>query len=169
MGAIYTKTSSGDPLRWVTEEEREKLLRQYYDPHHARLTEAVEEKLKAHGRCLIIDGHSFHPIPLPYEPDQELNRPDFCIGTDLFHTPKQLSDLTMDYLRKEGFSVSMNRPYAGSLVPMKYYGKDRRVCSIMIEINRRLYMDENGQRSNSFSSIQRTVSVLLEKLKGRQC
>ena len=169
MGAIYTKTSSGDPLRWVTEEEREKLLRQYYDPHHARLTEAVEEKLKAHGRCLIIDGHSFHPIPLPYEPDQELNRPDFCIGTDPFHTPKQLSDLTMDYLRKEGFSVSMNRPYAGSLVPMKYYGKDRRVCSIMIEINRRLYMDENGQRSNSFSSIQRTVSVLLEKLKGRQC
>ncbi|MBR2605773.1 MAG: N-formylglutamate amidohydrolase [Clostridia bacterium] len=164
MGAIYTKTSSGDPLRWVTEEEREKLLRQYYDPHHARLTEAVEEKLKVHGRCLIIDDHSFHPIPLPYEPDQEPDRPDFCIGTDPYHTPEKLAIAAMTFLQREGFTVSLNRPYAGSLVPLKYYRRDGRVCSIMIEINRRLYMDENGRRSERFSSIQRTVSVLLEKL-----
>ena len=169
MGAVYSRASSGGLFRRVTEEEREDLLRQYYDPHHARLTEVVEEKLRTYGKCLIVDGHSFHPVPLPYEPDQSPNRPDFCIGTDPYHTPKQLSNLAMDFLRKEGFSVSLNRPYGGSLVPMKYYGRDRRICSIMIEINRRLYMDGNGQRSNLFSSIQRTVSDLLEKLEGWHC
>ena len=169
MGTVYTRTSSGGILRTVTEEEREKLLRRYYDPHHARLTEAVEEKLRLHSRCLIVDGHSFHPVPLPYEPDQEPGRPDFCIGTDPYHTPGLLADYAMGFLQSEGFSVFLNRPYGGSLVPMKYYGRDRRICSIMIEINRRLYMDGNGQRSNRFSSIQRTVSMLLEKLEDWEC
>ncbi len=164
MGAIYTKSSAGELLRKITEEEREALLRQYYDPHHKRLATAVEEKLKAHDRCLIVDGHSFHPVPLPYEPDQEPDRPDFCIGTDPYHTPKHLSDLAVDLLRKEGFSVCLNRPYAGSLVPLKYYKKDKWVYSIMIEINRRLYMDGNGRRSGSFYLIQKTVSSLLENL-----
>ena len=169
MGATYTKASSGDFLRRITADEREGLLQRYYDPHHRRLTEAVEAKLKTHGRCLIVDGHSFHPVPLPYEPDQETGRPDFCIGTDPYHTPGLLADYAMGFLQSEGFSVFLNRPYGGSLVPMKYYGRDRRICSIMIEINRRLYMDGNGQRSNRFSSIQRTVSMLLEKLEDWEC
>lgn len=169
MGAIYTKTSSGAPLRHVTSEEREQMLRRYYDPHHARLAAAVEQKLRLYSRCLIVDGHSFHPAPLSYELDQEPDRSDYCIGTDPFHTPEGLATLAVDFLRREGFSVSVNRPYAGSLVPLKYYRRDRRVCSIMIEINRRLYMDGNGQRSNRFFSIQRTVSALLKKLEGWQC
>lgn len=164
MGAIYTKTSFGVPLRYITPEEREQMLQRYYDPHHARLTAAVGQKLRLNGRCLIIDGHSFHPVSLPYELDQEPDRPDFCIGTDPFHTPERLAALAGDFLRREGFSVSLNRPYGGSLVPLKFYRSDRRVCSLMIEINRRLYMDENGRRSGSFYLIQKTVSSLLENL-----
>ena len=168
MGAIYTKTSSGAILRRVSREEREELLRRYYDPHHARLTAAAEQKLRLHGRCLIVDGHSFHPMPLPYEPDQAPDRPDFCIGTDPFHTPEGLAALAVDFLRREGFSVSINRPYGGSLVPLRYYGRDRRVSSLMIEIDRRLYMDGSGRRTESFSSIRRVVLALLEKLEGWQ-
>ena len=69
MGAVYTKSSSGEPLRRITAEEREGLLRRYYDPHHRRLTAAVDAKLQTYGRCLIVDGHSFHPAPLSYELD----------------------------------------------------------------------------------------------------
>ena len=166
MGAAYIKTSSCEPLRGLTAGERESLLQRYYDPHHRRLTAAVEAKLQTHGRCLIVDGHSFHPKPLPYEPDQDLDRPDFCIGTDPYHTPGRLAEETVAFLKRRGFTVSRNSPYSGSLVPMKFYGRDRRICSIMIEINRRLYMDEKGQRSDSFSLIQRSVSMLLEKLEG---
>ncbi len=164
MGAVYTKTSSGELLRRITEDERESLLQRYYDPHHRRLTVAVEAKLQTHGWCLIVDGHSFHPAPLPYEPDQEPDRPDFCIGTDPYHTPDRLAEEAMMFLKRQGFSVFRNSPYGGSLVPLKYYGRDRRVCSIMIEINRKLYMDKRGKRSDSFSLIQRTITTLIEKL-----
>ena len=164
MGAVYTNTSSCETLRRIEAEERERLLQRYYDPHHRLLTAAVEAKLQTHGRCLIVDGHSFHPTPLPYEPDQAPDRPDFCIGTDPYHTPEGLAVEAMTFLNRQGFSVCKNSPYSGSLVPLKYYGKDRRVGSIMIEINRRLYMDEKGQRSGSFSLIQRTITTLIEKL-----
>ncbi len=167
MGAIYMKTSSGALLRRELQEDREELLRRYYDPHHAQLTAAVEQKLRLYGRCLIVDSHSFHPTPLPYEPDQEPDRPDFCIGTDPFHTPEWLAALAEDCLRREGFSVSLNRPYGGSLVPLRYYCRDRRVCSIMIEVNRRLYMDGKGQRSQDYSLMQGTISRLLERLESR--
>ena len=162
MGAIYTKTSSGEPLRWITEEVREKLLRRYYDPHHAQLSAAVEQKLRLHGRCLIVDGHSFHPLPLPYEPDQEPDRPDFCIGTDPYHTPERLAALAEDFLQREGFSVSLNRPYGGSMVPLCYYERDRRVSSIMIEVNRRLYMNSDGTRGRAFKMTAKVIANLLE-------
>lgn len=164
MGAVYTKTSSGEPFRRLTAEEREGLLRRYYDPHHRRLTAAVEAKLQTHGRCLIVDGHSFHPTPLPYEPDQAPDRPDFCIGTDPYHTPDRLAEEAVTFLKRQGFSVFRNSPYSGSMAPLKYYGRDRHVCSIMIEINRRLYMDERGNRSDRFSLIQSIITTLIEKL-----
>ncbi len=68
------------------------IYQRYYDPHHARLETLVAEKLEASSKCLIIDCHSFPSKPLPYEPDQSANRPDICIGTDEFHTPKWLTD-----------------------------------------------------------------------------
>ena len=162
MGAIYTKTSSGAPLRRISLEERKELLQRYYDPHHARLTAVVEQKLLTHGRCLIVDGHSFHPEPLPYEPDQDSDRPDFCIGTDPYHTPDRLAALAGDFLRREGFSVSLNRPYGGSLVPLKYYQQDRRVSSIMIEVNRKLYMDSDGTRGRAFKMTAKVIADLLK-------
>ena len=44
----------------------------------------------ANNHCLIIDGHSFPALPLPYELNQTAFRPDFCLGTDDFHTPEEL-------------------------------------------------------------------------------
>ena len=164
MGAVYTKTASGAPLRYVTAEQREQILRQYYDPHHLRLTEAAEKKLRERGRCLIVDGHSFPHIPLPYEADQSTKRPDFCIGTDSFHTPAILVSATMEFLRERGFSVALNFPFSGSMVPLRYYGKEARVSSIMIEINRRLYMDADGKKNEAFPEIRETVTALLDKL-----
>ena len=163
MGAVYTKTSSGEPLRRITAEEREGLLRRHYDPNHRRLTAAVEAKLQTHGRCLIVDGHSFHPTPLPYEPDQAPDRPDFCIGTDPYHTPRDLSEAVLRFLRRNGYSVELNRPYAGSMVPLKQYQRDKRVSSIMIEVNRRLYMDLCGERGSSFTMTKKTIAALLER------
>jgi hypothetical protein len=36
----------------------------------------------------------------------------------------------------------VNRPFSGSIVPANNFDKNKRVFSVMIEVNRRLYMDE---------------------------
>ena len=39
-------------------------------------------------------------------------------------------------------------------MPMKHYLKDKHVLSVMIEVNRRLYMDAPGRRSERFDEIR---------------
>lgn len=168
MGAVYARTACGEILRQVNARERECILRRYYDPHHHAFTELVSEKLRIYGRCLIIDAHSFPAIPLPYEPDQDRNRPDFCIGADPFHTPPELRNACESILRGSGFSVSVNRPYSGAIVPISFYKTDRRVQSVMIEVNRKLYMEPDGSRKPEFPYIRRVLQYMLFEL-DRHC
>ena len=68
MGAVYTTASDLQPLRRpLSAVEREDLMRTYYWPHHERFDAAVTAALENHGRCLVIDGHSFAAQALPYE------------------------------------------------------------------------------------------------------
>lgn len=142
MGAIYTKNHDGKPLRNLTARIREKLLQKYYDRHHEKLTEMVEKNLREQGRCLILDIHSFPSKPLPYELNQDPDRPDICLGTDLFHTPSWLFENAGKHFEQAGFEVKENSPFSGTIVPLKFYGQDHRVMSMMIEINRKLIVDE---------------------------
>lgn len=166
MGVIYERTSRGTPLRpRPTDAEREVLLSTYYRPHHARLADTVGRILGRHGRCLVIDGHSFATDPLPHEPDQAPDRPDVCIGTDPFHTPPALASLAADAFRRQGFSVERDRPFGGSLVPLPFYGADRRVSSVMVEIRRGVYMDERtGAKLPAFDSARLRIDTALRRL-----
>ncbi len=167
MGRFYMKTADGRALRRALTAEEYRLLAGYYAAHHQRLAEAVEEELNEKGRSLIIDGHSFPGTPLPCDQNQSIPRPDICIGTDDFHTPDDLIQSVFQCLENEGFSLAVNRPYSGTLVPLKFYRKDPRVSSIMIEVNRRLYMNEQtGARNDHFDRIQTLIRNLLSRLYG---
>ncbi|MBE6991332.1 MAG: hypothetical protein E7430_01965 [Ruminococcaceae bacterium] len=166
MGVIYTRDSEGNEFRKVSAVERSQILRGYYDRHHELLTLNVQRKLEELGSCLIVDGHSFSAVPLQYEDDQNEHRPDFCIGTDDFHTPDHLAHTAVAFLEKKGYTVAVNRPFSGTLVPEKYYRKDRRVQSVMIEVNRGLYMAENGGKNESFEKICQLLKELIDRLKG---
>ena len=44
---------------------------------------------------------------------------------------------------KYGYSINENYPYSGSIIPNKFYKTgEKRIKSIMIEINKRTYLDE---------------------------
>ncbi len=159
MGVVYTHNSFGERLREVDAKERAQIIEKMYRPHHAKLEEAVCDELARKGSALIIDCHSFPDEVLPHHSDAA--RPDICIGTDAFHTPELLEKVVRDYFEKRGYSVAVNSPFAGSIVPMRHYYKDARVSSLMIELNRRLYMDEKGTKSEGFASIQKEISSLL--------
>jgi N-formylglutamate deformylase len=145
MGAVYAATSQLTPLRPpLADNERERLMQAYYHPHHAQLEEAVTKAVDRYGRCLVIDCHSFPSAALPYEmaPPSKA-RPDVCIGTDDFHTSEGLAAAFSTAFRLEGWSVSLNDPFPGALVPASRYRRDRRVEAVMVEVNRRLYLRED--------------------------
>jgi len=163
MGAVYTHTSDGRPLRPALDAgERQRLLAAYYFPHHRKLEEAVRSALADHGRCLIIDAHSFPSSPLPCDQDQDPKRPDICIGTDEFHTPEWLQQAAVCAFRDLGWCVELNRPYEGSMVPSVFHQQDARAYSIMVEVNRSLYMDEDsGKRSADFGEARPKIQAAL--------
>lgn len=154
QGAVYARTTDGRPLRTPDEAARAALLARYFVPYHAALTALVEEALERAGACLVIDCHSFATVPLPSEPDQASNRPDICIGTDAFHTPGALVVRLRDAFEGEGFRVAVDRPFAGTMVPLRWCRRDARVRSVMLEIRRGLYADEaTGQPVPAFDDV----------------
>lgn len=119
------------------------MLNKWYFPHHDQLEQLTRAALTEHGKALIIDGHSFPSIPLPVDQNQDPDRPDICIGTDPFHTPHGLDQHILSCCKQEGLIGQINNPYAGTMVPGFAYGSDKRVVSVMIEINRKLYLSDD--------------------------
>jgi N-formylglutamate amidohydrolase len=166
MGVIYTQTAGGQKLRYQpADKERDDLIDSYYRPHHQKLENCVSDFLQKFGRCLIVDCHSFPSVALPYELDQSEDRPDICIGADDFHSPKWLVDKIRNEFEKFDYSTAINKPFSGTIVPMRYYRKDKAVLSVMIEVNRKLYMDESsGGKISGFNSIKRHLSMVVSKI-----
>lgn len=162
MGMIYTLTASGKKLKRTLQPQETRSLVSLYETHHQALLKEVKNELEKYGKALIVDCHSFPSHPLPCDKNQSIPRPEFSIGTDSFHTPKALSQTTALNLKKMGYSVQINQPYEGTMVPMVFYRKDRRVASIMVEINRSLYMDEMaGAKTSAFDSTKKQIQSLL--------
>lgn len=166
MGVLYEKLDSDEILRKITPELRENILTNYYWKHHDNLTSGVEEQLSITGDCLIVDCHSFPSTPLMKAINQNESRPDFNIGTDSFHTSKKHIDVSKHYFEGLGYSLGVDWPYSGSIVPMKYYQKEKRVNSIMLEINRKLYLNEpTNEKSIDYNKTKEVVQGYLNLLR----
>lgn len=165
MGWLYSKCHDGSRLRTALSEVQRNHLLFLYSQHHRALTLAVESELARQQQALIVDCHSFPSVALPCDRDQATERPDICIGSDPLHTPAVFVEQLTASFSAAGFSVAENRPYAGSLLPLAFYGHDLRVKSVMIEVNRKLYMDEQtGQKLPCFAQMQREIGLALAKL-----
>lgn len=166
MGACYLKTTDGQELRRLTSERRETLLAEHYYPHHARLDRLAGACLDAHGRCVVLDCHSFPVQPLPTQTSFLDVSPEICIGTDPKHTSPELRDLVVGHFRDHGFEVLVDEPFMGALIPNAFYGKDTRVQSVMVELRRDLYMDETtGEKvEGPFHRLQAVLTDLRGKL-----
>jgi N-formylglutamate amidohydrolase len=166
MGVIYFKTSRGQALRkTLSEGDRDNLINRFYKPYHNALEKEVACMLERFGKCMIIDCHSFPSKPLPYEQNQNQDRPDICLGTDPFHTPDKITETMEAYFRKAGLISKRNIPFEGTYVPLKYLNNDSRVSSIMVEINRKLYMDEvTGCKSNDFLNVQDMIASMTREI-----
>ena len=143
MGTIYTKDSNGRKLIDFDNEYREKILKKYYDRHHKRMDDLLCKVLKKNKMCYIIDLHSFSDS----QAKKTLNLsgcPDICVGIDDDFYDENITRYVVDFFKKCGYKVKINYPYFGSFVPnVAYQNKLKNVRSIMIDINKRIYLNDN--------------------------
>lgn len=162
MAAVYTATSHRTALR-AADPARDAALRvKYADPYATAFTELVEQRLAATGQAVIIDEHSYPSRPLPYELHQGDARPAVCVGTDEVHTSEALLDVVLGALEGIG-SIALNQPFRGTYVPLRHYGRERRVQSVMVEIRRDTYMEEPG--GNMHGGAEAVVAGLAEAVR----
>lgn len=167
MGVVYTKGINGEILRPFNDNLRKRIIDQYYKPHHKKLLEEVRRIVNENNYCIIIDAHSFPSIPSRYELDQNTKRADFCIGTDELHTPKSLVRVICNCIEKMGYCVEENKPFSGTIVPLDLYGSSVPVFSVMIEVNRRLYMDEVNQTQNEhYDTVKKAIDKIIDVIDG---
>jgi N-formylglutamate amidohydrolase len=143
MGAVYTATSALGVLRRPAPSERQDLLERFFDPYAEALADLVDARLAAHGRAVILDVHSYPRDVLPYERHAQARRPQVCLGFDPTHTPTSLRSAAAEAFA--AWELGVDEPFSGTYVPLRHYGKDRRVSSLMVEIRRDQYLDADGE------------------------
>lgn len=156
-GVIYTKTEAGEDLRLDPDIE---FILGYYNKHHQEFEEMVDKKLALYSEVFIIDCHSFPNEPITGEIETETQnseRPDICIGFDLENCAESYSKPVIKYFEELGYKVSVNTPFSGSMVPLKHIGNTK-VQSLMIEINRKLYMEGKFINTESLVKLNREIN-----------
>ena len=160
MGFCYEKAFDGTKIRIVNDEVKAR-TRKYYDEHHARMNSICER----HPRILLFDIHSFSEDALPDHIRRRTDMlPDVCIGTDPKYTPGELSLRIRNRVNELGLIAGDNVPYSGTFVPGTVLDGSCScdLISVMLEFNRKLYCDENGQpEETKMEQIRKLVRRIL--------
>jgi len=124
QGIVYTRFGGFE--RKVTDEMKAKLM---------AIWKAGQEELLKHidQYTILVDCHSF---------PRELDSCDICIGyNNDWSYDADVVDIIASEFKKSGYSVSFNSPYSNSLTPLAE-GQDGFYKSVMIEVNKKVYLDE---------------------------
>ena len=149
LGISYHKLQSFSTLRTAFP---------LYADHHAEVSKRIVEMSN---NVLLIDCHSFsnHPNLLNSNPPDI----DICIGYNDDETcpNKVVIGNIVQYFKSLGYKVGINEPFSNSKtfsVPVAYH-------SMMIEVNKRLYMNEQTlEKTAGFEKLKGEIRSLYDEL-----
>lgn len=161
MGPVYTGTHDLGRLREPDAEVGADLLRRFFRPYAEGLADLVDDRLAACGRAVLLDVHSYPRLALPYE---RLGgpRPPVCLGTDASHTPHWLVAAAVDAFDRAGLEVGLDSPFAGTYTPLRHWGRQPRVGSLMVEVRRDVYLDERLRPTAGLDRVAAALTGLVE-------
>lgn len=137
-------------------------LRHYLAHHHK-----MEDILLQNKGALLIDCHSFSPhrtvINSEDLRDSEISEVDICIGYN--EDKSKPKDFVIQTIRNHfasfGYRVAINTPFSNA----KTFNSVTEYKSVMIEVNKNLYMNESTLEPNdNFDNLHRQILALYDKL-----
>ena len=145
QGIVYTQFNG--IKRTIDEEERLGMMAYYY-----AYIKQLKGMLNEHS--LLVDCHSF---------PSDMCDVDVCIGVnnDWSRPTDFVIDLVTEVFKQSGYSVMVNHPYSNAIAPQTDFVYN----SIMIEINKRIYMNEQTlELLDSASKVRAVLDTLHELL-----
>ncbi len=168
-GLIWRTTDDGYPIydRQLSVAEVQARLARCWVPYHAAVAQAIDSAHQRHGYSIHINCHSMpaiassHATEFPGEAHA-----DFVIGNrDGSTSSEPLARLVCEHLRQLGYSVAYNHPYKGVELVRRHSAPLQHRHSLQIEINRKLYMNEETlQMHAGFEPLQAHLKSLVQLL-----
>lgn len=162
LGAIPRVSGDGQNIyrRKLSLEEAERRIAAVHRPYHALLANLVLETRAMFGCAVLVDCHS-----MPSNA-RGAHAPDIVLG-DRFGASchPSVTALAEATLRRLGYRVSRNTPFAGGHTTQTYGRPAERVHALQVEINRALYVDERTlERSSGYARVRADMTRLAEAL-----
>jgi N-formylglutamate deformylase len=172
LGLLKSKTRYGEPVqeRKLTPTEVTLRLDRYYRPYHAELRGVIDGLKRDFGFVYQLSCHCMSAIGAPTHVDAGRERADFCLG-NLANVDGQSATKTAseefvrflaDTIKSLGYSCTVNYPYGGGELIGRYGAPDQGVQSVLVEINKKLFMDvETFKPSEGFDKLQSDIGRVL--------
>jgi N-formylglutamate amidohydrolase len=162
LGAIPRVSGDGQNIyrRKLSLEEAERRIATVHRPYHAMLQNLVTETREAFGCAVLIDCHSMPSSA------RGAHAPDIVLG-DRYGASchPSVTALVEATLRRLGYRVARNAPFAGGHTTQTYGRPVHRTHALQVEINRALYLDERTlERTNGYARVRADMSRLAEAL-----
>ena len=171
LGLLKTVSRYGEPMqeRKLTVAEVQHRLDKYYRPYQRELASVMDRMLSAYGFYYNLSCHCMSAIGAPTHADAGKERMDFCIG-NLKGTSSTTDfiEFVAETIRAEGFTCSVNTPYSGGELNRRYGKTDGKQESIMVEINKKKFMDVKSFKKNEgFDAVQNVARAVLQAVTQR--
>jgi N-formylglutamate amidohydrolase len=141
----------------LTVADLERRLASVYRPWHLALANGLQGAHRLHGHAVLIDLHSM--------PSQS-SESDIVLGDRFGRTASsEWVDLVEQLLLGDGLTVARNAPYAGGAVISRHGQPHHNIHAIQIEINRRLYLRDDGYTpSEGLPALRAIIARLIANL-----
>ncbi len=162
LGAIPRISGDGENIyrRKLTLDEAEARIAAVHRPYHALLRNLVAETKALFGCAVLVDCHSMPSSA------RGAHAPDIVLG-DRFGASchPSVTSLAEATLRRLGYRVARNTPFAGGHTTQIYGRPMQSVHALQVEINRALYVDERTlERTHGYGRVRADMSRLAEML-----
>lgn len=149
--------------------ELERRLQAYYRPYHDQLELLVGERLARFGFVIVVSGHSMPSRGRDGHEDPGRERADVVPGTRQRSTAgASVIEAAERVSARFQLRVAHDEPYRGGHTTVRYGRPAVGIHAIQIELNRKLYMDEQtlAKKPKEFGIIRAFCQALVAEIAG---
>mgnify|MGYP001341804718 FL=1 len=171
IGLVWLKVPPNGELMYKDKITLKQLMHRvntYHRPYHKILKNILDNTYKKFGNFYHVNAHSMqNQATAMSDQSQGTKRPDFVIGDrEGTSCKRRFTDLIVDFLKSLNYSVDVNYPYKGMELIRAYSDPLQNKNSVQIEVNRKLYInEETREKIDNFKILKQDLKKLINEIK----